>query len=627
MGIRLAKTSSVHIIRTTLVIILIHSLCSSCSNLSDTQIRAALQQAGENRKELELVINNYGNTPIRKDAAKWLIANMPDHYSVWSDGIKTYADSVLSRRLNKKEGDSLWISVRNTTQSPYAKYDLTELKADFLIDNINKAFDTWEHSPWKDEVDYIHFRNYVLPYRFRNEILRDGWRDSLYNEYYPIVKDSRSALEAFQKIKRQINNIKLGEKYNCPYIIDVVALRNHLSGNCVERSIYIAGVCRAVGLPVTIDNSGRWANYSNSVHTWVSLILKDGTYTIIDNDSIAKKDNNIDGATFKLAYNIPQWYPYTAEFKKRPVKIWRETFEMNSVNAIPKFCGEESSRLCSPHLVDVSSEYGINNTALIKPNKKVEAVWLCSHALDRGWIPQAYSKVIHGTADFSNIADSVVLLPMGIYKGEEVPVGNPFFISNGKQIDVIANTKLRTTVRLTRKYPINAKWINRYAQIPTTRFEGCNNSMFVNPDTLFMVERMPVYHNIAVVQKRKSYRYIRVIADLPSYANMDHVDVYDDKGKLVVSEKKRIFELQPGVVIDRIEYFPWNDGNFVVPDHDYELVYWNEDKWNSLGIQHSKSYELTYNNVPEGALLLLHDLTEGHEERIFTMSNGKQIWW
>jgi hypothetical protein len=37
MGIRLAKTSCVHIIRTTLVIILIHLLCSSCSNLSGTQ--------------------------------------------------------------------------------------------------------------------------------------------------------------------------------------------------------------------------------------------------------------------------------------------------------------------------------------------------------------------------------------------------------------------------------------------------------------------------------------------------------------------------------------------------------------------------------------------------------------
>lgn len=32
-------------------------------------------------------------------------------------------------------------------------------------------------------------------------------------------------------------------------------------------------------------------------------------------------------------------------------------------------------------------------------------------------------------------------------------------------------------------------------------------------------------------------------------------------------------------------------------------------------------------NMPEGALLLLHDHTAGKEERPFTIQNNRQVWW
>ncbi|MDE6142513.1 MAG: hypothetical protein K2F94_00380, partial [Muribaculaceae bacterium] len=32
-------------------------------------------------------------------------------------------------------------------------------------------------------------------------------------------------------------------------------------------------------------------------------------------------------------------------------------------------------------------------------------------------------------------------------------------------------------------------------------------------------------------------------------------------------------------------------------------------------------------NIPEGALLLLHDLSAGKEERPFTIQNNRQLWW
>ena len=108
---------------------------------------------------------------------------------------------------------------------------------------------------------------------------------------------------------------------------------------------------------------------------------------------------------------------------------------------------------------------------------------------------------------------------------------------------------------------------------------------------------------------------------------MDRLDIYDKTGTLVASEKKRLLDLGTPKTISRIDYFPWNDGNFVVPGHDYELAYWNKDRWRAIGRQHSNDYSLTFDNIPSGALLILHDLTEGKEERPFTLNNGRQIWW
>lgn len=36
---------------------------------------------------------------------------------------------------------------------------------------------------------------------------------------------------------------------------------------------------------------------------------------------------------------------------------------------------------------------------------------------------------------------------------------------------------------------------------------------------------------------------------------------------------------------------------------------------------------VTYNNVPHNALLRLHCLDGGFEERLFTWENGRMVWW
>ena len=72
---------------------------------------------------------------------------------------------------------------------------------------------------------------------------------------------------------------------------------------------------------------------------------------------------------------------------------------------------------------------------------------------------------------------------------------------------------------------------------------------------------------------------------------------------------------------------PRNDDNFIHLGDTYELYYYDKHrKWKSLGRQTAKEMTIYYDNVPEGALLILRNHTRGRQERCFYMKNGEQIF-
>ena len=88
------------------------------------------------------------------------------------------------------------------------------------------------------------------------------------------------------------------------------------------------------------------------------------------------------------------------------------------------------------------------------------------------------------------------------------------------------------------------------------------------------------------------------------------------------------WEYPEPVTISQILFLPRNDDNFIREGEDYELFYWQRNGWVSLGRQLGNfKAELDFDNVPQRAILRLHNHTKGSEERIFTYENGKQIWW
>ena len=124
-------------------------LCMACNRNLDR----ALQQAGDNRAEMEKVLVHFKDDPdpLKYRAAKFLIENMPYHYTYEGKAIEAYdsiylqmADEPLPERNHffKERTDNIRFSDQRFAT------DIQTVKADYLIRAIDEACDTWRRSSW-----------------------------------------------------------------------------------------------------------------------------------------------------------------------------------------------------------------------------------------------------------------------------------------------------------------------------------------------------------------------------------------------------------------------------------------------------------------------------------------------
>lgn len=87
------------------------------------------------------------------------------------------------------------------------------------------------------------------------------------------------------------------------------------------------------------------------------------------------------------------------------------------------------------------------------------------------------------------------------------------------------------------------------------------------------------------------------------------------------------FDLGRPYMLDHFVLIPRNDDNYIHLGDKYELFYHNGiNGWKSLGIEKASCTKLTFDSVPQNALLWLHNHTRGKEERCFYMKDGKQVF-
>src|SRR5699024_5082462 len=96
--------------------------------------------------------------------------------------------------------------VNRITSTLYLRNDLTFIKAGYLIDNIDQAFDAWQNYPWSAHVSFNDFCNYILPYKVFNEPL-ERWRAKIrkrFNWIQDSLRNPASLIEAAALINKSI---------------------------------------------------------------------------------------------------------------------------------------------------------------------------------------------------------------------------------------------------------------------------------------------------------------------------------------------------------------------------------------------------------------------------------------
>lgn len=155
----------------------------------------ALELAGDNKSELGMLLAYFkdDSNPLKYEAAKFLIENMPYHLAFYGSEAEKYdnAYTIMAKNAKSFRDSVINYEARILASSKLRKLsDIKTIKADYLIKMIDEACDIWTKVNWNKDYDESLFFNYVLPYRIHDEATSD-WHEEIKKDfsyiYTPVV--------------------------------------------------------------------------------------------------------------------------------------------------------------------------------------------------------------------------------------------------------------------------------------------------------------------------------------------------------------------------------------------------------------------------------------------------------
>lgn len=600
-------------------------------------LEEALELSGTNRKELEKVLSLYSQSEsdsLKLRAAVFLIENMPGHYTLTNGLMDKYIrtmDSLYPDMSSIVKRVVYNIPLRNQRQLGNLKKveDITVIKSDFLIQHIDNAIQMWDSCFWLRDLTFDDFCEYVLPYKVSHEPLLANdstlhlWKEALRGmEYYNFTPKSLVDIKSLQHDMLghsddiYFHGIKTPSLSSRSYIFD-----------CLDVCYYEISRVRMIGLPSAIDFVPGWPD-RNGRHYWRVTI--DPAFL-----------NNINGDLMR---------PQTA-------KIYRMTYSHNPI-PIPNGRDSIPALFCDPFIRDVTKQYLKVSDVEVKMSPSVASApdyMYLSIFNDLEWRPMAWASIKRGKALFRNMKGGIVYLPV-FYKGEEeICADYPFFLSTKGDIrKFIPDKNHLITIKMNRKYPLIFPKLEWGESLKGCYIEASNCPDFKDVDTLYKIDRPNPSLNYTAISLKQpaTYRYWRIskagsticIGDwqlldgegnriigkaMSGKENDKSVDKAFDDDILTFSSSPSWLGIDLGRKVDikTMKFVPRTDGNGVTAGHTYELLYYSEEGWESLGFKCATSDFVEFKSVPTGALYWLRDDTDGREERIFSYENGHAIFW
>ncbi len=631
----------------------------------EKKLETALNLAGNNRNELEKVLNHYATNgdDLKLKAAKFLIENMTNK-SYYTNSKKEkqligFLDSVKKSNPNidKSLYESLikekWGDINISKYTGMRKqliYDIEFIHSEYLINNIDNAFEAWNNSSWKTIFSFDEFCEYVLPYRsFYAPV--SHWREPLKEEYVDIKNKiaTDSILELVGAINDNIKWFHWTQTFYELSNIPVEAVNNIQTGTCREHSSLKIGILRSLGIPIVELQA------FNST-TWVGVPGNDKLFLDWEYDRAPNKNNK----------------PLSEIRKENFAKIHYLSYKVQSDQLAGLDQKDIPNAFKLKNLVDVTFNYTKTLDIEIEVNESEDHkyAYLCVFDNEsKEWEACHWGKINNGKVLFDQMGINRIYLPAYFKDGEYIPAGYPIFIKENDFITLnpkIGLDKIKVYRKTFLYHPEH-----HFSQLMiNSTFEGANSPDFKNSEVLYTIKDKPTHFEKVILNTNKKYRYIRYKSnnsrgiveddDLDNVymknnsvhiAELVFLDKENDtlKGSFISSdsfdlgEGEKLFDnnirtnfisdndcwvgldLGKPVEVSKIKYLFQNSFNTVEPGDQYELFYW-DNEWISLGKKKANDTFLEFNNAPKNVIFLLRNYSQGSDESIFFLENGNQVF-
>ncbi|WP_026712481.1 hypothetical protein [Flavobacterium daejeonense] len=612
----------------------------SCSR-ADSVLKDSLNKAGDNKLELEKVLNFYKDNSedsLKYKAAVFLIENMANHYSYQSvvsgfegvfDSINKYPMDGFRRGIFEKLMDS--VSQKRNIPKPELISDVKTVTSQYLINTIELSFEAWNKIPKKKKASFNDFCNYILPYKNSDEPIEEDAREKLAKKYswvYKQLENGATLHSIADSIKSEFRFTVVGQMRELyPIPLSISQIEKSRMGVCDDGVNYLVNVFRSLGIISAKEMISHWGNHYSMGHSWLYVKYGDEEYST----DVSRKG---DVREEYLGESIPKVNRATYSFQKD------FTF--------------------SPLAKDVTAEYvptvniTINNILNTPQSQPVLYVF------DRNsqWAPVSYGKCKDENNVYNGIGVNVLYLAANQDGNSINPINYPFFVDNTKKIHFFRPSKfILDSVPLVRKYGLTSAktktkmdWMT---SLNDNLVQGANNQNFDNAKTLYRISNFNSTHlKKMVLKQQEKFRYVRFYSNKKE-SFLVKLAFYDAKGKElkgeVVKENNAILKWDNGVfdddpgsysggrdftlglkfkkptLIHSVAFQARNDGNHINTGDEYELFYWDKE-WKTLGRQIARDTVLYY-STPANSLLWLKDNTNGKEEHVFTIDKNKKQHW
>lgn len=643
-----------------LYVFIVLLLAVSCAGYG-ADVRNALSCAGENRAELEKVLEHYREEyrhGLKYRAAEYLIGNMTYHRSYPAELYGRYCREVDSLFLCKVSSDIAAQKLESISEKYASEMvpvpDVRVVAADYLIWNIDYSFWQWETSPFLQHLDFSQFCEYVLPYKCVDYQPLSRWKEE-YNG------KSRGEMDTFRQFSDMRHNVRravgttqaeikdrLGfvwKNLNCIPLLDFDVLRHMPFGTCIQYSVLGLLNSRSKGLPVSMDMVPSWPD-RNGIHHW--------------NNLLTETRRNVDFVPFE---NNPGDFHYT---DSPLAKVYRYRFCPNAdfLEAL-KSEGRLYGRLNNIFLHDVTGEYCKTADVLLRLDpaaKGKDYAYLCVFD-NYGWTPVALSKIRRGKVHFRDMGIGVVYLPVVYRDGVQIPAGNPFLLNTRRQaVEIKIDLTHTMDMKVNRKYPAFGHIYNVRDNLHGGRIEAADNPGFMNARTM---AEFPYDYYLAqenMISDTTAFRFWRLVGTDAGPSDFAELYLYERKsgrrvsGKIISPEMPVVdphfdipesicdgdaltnfrtegtrrwvgFDFGHPISVEKVSYIRRGGGSDICPGSHYEFYYWDDGRWQMHDEQTAETVYLDFHDVPSDGLYLLKCPANCAHQRIFIYEKGEQVWY